>query len=103
MSRIKRLIQSYSKYVAVPWRDDAAARREDADALGGEGQHDGRAHQLPLRVLRGPVPLDEGEGAAGVVSGERLAHAQHHLAEGLACENSSKRMAVDGEGRTPTH
>lgn len=25
MSRIKRLIQSYSKYVAVPWRDDAAA------------------------------------------------------------------------------
>ena len=25
MSKIKRLIQSYSKYVAVPWRDDAAA------------------------------------------------------------------------------
>jgi hypothetical protein len=25
VSRIKRLIQSYSKYVAVPWRDDAAA------------------------------------------------------------------------------
>lgn len=25
MSRTKRLIQSYSKYVAVPWRDDAAA------------------------------------------------------------------------------
>ena len=25
MSRVKRLIQSYSKYVAVPWRDDAAA------------------------------------------------------------------------------
>ncbi|NYT60769.1 DUF1788 domain-containing protein [Alcaligenaceae bacterium] len=25
MSRIKRLVQSYSKYVAVPWRDDAAA------------------------------------------------------------------------------
>lgn len=25
MSRIKRLIQSYSKYIAVPWRDDAAA------------------------------------------------------------------------------
>ena len=25
MSRIKRLTQSYSKYVAVPWRDDAAA------------------------------------------------------------------------------
>ncbi|PIV14937.1 MAG: DUF1788 domain-containing protein, partial [Gallionellales bacterium CG03_land_8_20_14_0_80_55_15] len=25
MSRIKRLIQSYSKYVAVPWRNDAAA------------------------------------------------------------------------------
>lgn len=24
MSRIKRLIQSYSKYIAVPWRDDAA-------------------------------------------------------------------------------
>jgi hypothetical protein len=25
VSRIKRLIQSYSKYIAVPWRDDAAA------------------------------------------------------------------------------
>ena len=25
MSRIKRLIQSYSSYIAVPWRDDAAA------------------------------------------------------------------------------
>ena len=25
MSRIKRLTQSYSKYVAVPWRDDVAA------------------------------------------------------------------------------
>jgi hypothetical protein len=25
VTRIKRLIQSYSKYVAVPWRDDAAA------------------------------------------------------------------------------
>lgn len=25
MSKIKRLIQSYSKYIAVPWRDDAAA------------------------------------------------------------------------------
>jgi hypothetical protein len=25
MSRVKRLIQSYSKYVAVPWRDDVAA------------------------------------------------------------------------------
>ncbi|HBI14529.1 MAG TPA: DUF1788 domain-containing protein [Desulfobulbaceae bacterium] len=24
MSRIKRLIQSYGKYIAVPWRDDAA-------------------------------------------------------------------------------
>ena len=25
MSRIKRLTQSYTKYIAVPWRDDAAA------------------------------------------------------------------------------
>lgn len=25
MSRVKRLIQSYSQYIAVPWRDDAAA------------------------------------------------------------------------------
>lgn len=25
MSRIKRLVQSYSKFIAVPWRDDAAA------------------------------------------------------------------------------
>jgi hypothetical protein len=25
MSRIKRLIQTYSKYISVPWRDDAAA------------------------------------------------------------------------------
>lgn len=25
MSRLKRLVQSYSTYVAVPWRDDAAA------------------------------------------------------------------------------
>ncbi len=25
MSRIKRLIQSYSKYISIPWRDDAAA------------------------------------------------------------------------------
>lgn len=25
MSKVKRLIQSYSKYIAVPWRDDAAA------------------------------------------------------------------------------
>lgn len=25
MSRIKRLIQSYSRYISVPWRDDAAA------------------------------------------------------------------------------
>lgn len=25
MSRVKRLIQSYSKFIAVPWRDDAAA------------------------------------------------------------------------------
>lgn len=25
VSRVKRLIQSYSKYIAVPWRDDAAA------------------------------------------------------------------------------
>lgn len=25
MSRVKRLIQSYSKYIAVPWRSDAAA------------------------------------------------------------------------------
>lgn len=25
MSRIKRLINSYSKYISVPWRDDAAA------------------------------------------------------------------------------
>ncbi len=25
MSRIKRLTQSYSKFIAVPWRDDAAA------------------------------------------------------------------------------
>ena len=25
MSRIKRLINSYSKFIAVPWRDDAAA------------------------------------------------------------------------------
>lgn len=25
MSRVKRLIQSYSKYISVPWRNDAAA------------------------------------------------------------------------------
>lgn len=25
MSRVKRLLQSYSKYIAVPWRSDAAA------------------------------------------------------------------------------
>ena len=25
MSRIKRLIHSYSKYISIPWRDDAAA------------------------------------------------------------------------------
>lgn len=25
MSKLKRLIQSYSKYIAVPWRDDTAA------------------------------------------------------------------------------
>ncbi|ADH86835.1 BREX protein BrxB domain-containing protein [Desulfurivibrio alkaliphilus] len=25
MSRVKRLVQSYRKYIAVPWRDDAAA------------------------------------------------------------------------------
>lgn len=25
MSKIKRLVQSYGKYIAVPWRDDAAA------------------------------------------------------------------------------
>lgn len=25
MSRVKRLIQSYSKYISTPWRDDAAA------------------------------------------------------------------------------
>lgn len=25
VSRVKRLIQSYSKFIAVPWRDDAAA------------------------------------------------------------------------------
>lgn len=25
MSKVKRLIQSYSKYISVPWRDDAAA------------------------------------------------------------------------------
>ena len=25
MSKVKRLIQSYNKYIAVPWRDDAAA------------------------------------------------------------------------------
>lgn len=25
MSRVKRLIQSYSKYITIPWRDDAAA------------------------------------------------------------------------------
>jgi len=25
VSKVKRLIQSYSKYIAVPWRDDAAA------------------------------------------------------------------------------
>ncbi len=25
MSKVKRLIQSYSKHIAVPWRDDAAA------------------------------------------------------------------------------
>ncbi len=25
MSRVKRLIQSYGKYISVPWRDDAAA------------------------------------------------------------------------------
>lgn len=25
MSKIKRLIQSYTKYISVPWRDDAAA------------------------------------------------------------------------------
>lgn len=25
MNKIKRLVQSYSKYIAVPWRDDAAA------------------------------------------------------------------------------
>ena len=25
MSRIKRLVHSYSKYISVPWRDDAAA------------------------------------------------------------------------------
>lgn len=25
MSRIKRLLQSYSKYISVPWRDDAAS------------------------------------------------------------------------------
>lgn len=25
MSRIKRLLQSYNKYISVPWRDDVAA------------------------------------------------------------------------------
>lgn len=25
MSKVKRLVQSYSKFIAVPWRDDAAA------------------------------------------------------------------------------
>ncbi len=25
MNKIKRLVQSYSKYIVVPWRDDAAA------------------------------------------------------------------------------
>jgi hypothetical protein len=25
VSRVKRLIQSYSKYISIPWRDDAAA------------------------------------------------------------------------------
>ena len=25
MSKVKRLIQAYNKYIAIPWRDDAAA------------------------------------------------------------------------------
>ena len=25
MSKVKRLIQAYNKYITIPWRDDAAA------------------------------------------------------------------------------
>ena len=36
MSKIKQLIQSYSKYIAIPWRDDAAAAQRVIFCVYGE-------------------------------------------------------------------
>lgn len=36
MSKVKRLIQNYAKYIAVPWRDDAAAAQRVIFCVYGE-------------------------------------------------------------------
>ena len=46
MSRIKRLIQSYSQYIAIPWRDDAAAAQRVVFCV----YHENDERQLRARI-----------------------------------------------------
>ncbi|MEI7922413.1 MAG: BREX protein BrxB domain-containing protein [Planctomycetota bacterium] len=57
MSRIKRLIQSYAKFIAVPWRDDAASPQRVIFCI---------YHETDERALRAKV--DEFELATRQVS-----------------------------------
>jgi hypothetical protein len=38
VSRVKRLVQSYSNYIAIPWRDDAAAAQRVVFCVFNEGE-----------------------------------------------------------------
>ena len=65
MSKIKRLIQSCSKYVAVPWRDDA-----EQPAVWVSGFHgSGKSHLVKmLRALRRRCPARQTPHQMGQIS-----------------------------------
>ena len=53
MSRIKRLLQSYNKYISVPWRDDVAAAQRVIFCIYKENEeliHSGKVNYMFLEI-----------------------------------------------------
>ncbi len=80
MSKVKQLIESYSRYIAVPWRDDAAAAQRVIFCV---------YHEMEERFLRAKV--DEFEIATRQVGHE---WALFDLTETFATWLSSQRYAT---------
>ena len=80
MSRIDRLIQSYSKYIAVPWREDTAAPQRVVFCVYGESE------ELRLRAK-----IEEFEIATRKAKHEWCVF---DLTDSFACWLSGQRYAV---------